>query len=459
MSLRNLLTMLAVFALVSLGVWTATLNTDTVTFTAPGFPPVEFETSLWVVGVLAILGGVLGTLLYTLVLSSKAAFMRWRRKRVDQRSAENTELIQSGLKSAVRGDHRAALEKFEKVLESEPERLDAWIQGGDAARSLGNLDKAVDMHIRARGLSPDSVAVHDALAHDFQALGEYARAVGHLEQRLAAEPKGDPDLFARMRDLLARRGRWDEALQAQERRLKLLRDPVIRADEEAVVRGLRLEKGKALMDEGGSEDCQEALAIFTSLLKDDPGFVPAYLLLGRSRLAEGDPDGAVEAWKAGVARTHALVLLNELVNHFFAEGDPEQAIRVYREAAETIEGEDGRAARLGLALLYARLEMIEEAREELEALEEEVAFSPTVAYHLAKLSAREGNPVDAADRFRQIIQASNILNPGYRCSHCGAQHDAYVMHCAECGRWGTVRLDTSEELEPVQERGLNAPRV
>ena len=93
MSLRNLVTLLAVFGTVLLGLWTATLNTDQVTFRVPGFPPNEVQTSLWVVAFLAILLGVLGTLLYTVVLSSKAAFMRWRRKRVDLKTAEDLSLI------------------------------------------------------------------------------------------------------------------------------------------------------------------------------------------------------------------------------------------------------------------------------------------------------------------------------------------------------------------------------
>ncbi len=459
MSLRNLVTLLAVFAAVSLGLWTATLNTEQVTFWLPGFPPYEIQTSLWVVEFLAILLGVLGTLLYTVVLSSKAAFLRWRRKRVDSKTAEDTELIEVGLVAAVRGDHRVALQHFETVLEKDPERLGAWIHGGNAARALGNLEKAVEMHTRARGISPNGGDVHDELARDFAALGEYARAVGHLEQRLATEPKGDPELFARMRDLLSEQSRWDEALEAQEKRIKLLRDPVTRTDEEAIVRGLRLEKGRALMEQGTAEGRQEALSIFAALVKADPQFVPGYLLQGRARLADGDIDGAVDAWTEGIAATHALELLNELVTHHFDAGDPEQAIRSFRRSAESIEGADGRAARLGLALLYSRLEMIEEAKGELERLEDEVEFSPTVTYHLAKLSVRQGDNQAAAERFRHVIRSSNLLEPGYRGKHCGAHHPNYVMHCAECCRWGTVVLDTSEELQEVKDRAVKAPRV
>ena len=261
-----------------------------------------------------------------------------------------------------------------------------------------------------------------------------------------------------MRNLLSEQSRWDEALEAQQKRSKLLRDPVTRTDEEAIVRGLRLEKGRALMQQGTAEGLQEALSIFAALVKADPQFVPAYLLQGRARLAADDVDGAVDAWTQGVAATHALELLNELVTYHFDAGDPEQAIRSFRRSAESIDGADGRAARLGLALLYSRLEMIEEAKAELERLEDEVEFSPTVTYHLAKLSARQGDNETAAQRFRQVIKASSLLEPCYRCTHCGAPHPSYVMLCAECCRWGTVVLDTSEELQEIEGRAVRAPR-
>ncbi len=459
MSLRNLVALLTVFAVVSIGIWTATLNTETVTFRFPGFPAREVQTSLWVVNLLAILVGILGTLLYTVILSSKAAFVRWRRMRSDQRTAEDTELIQSGLAAAVRGEHAVALERFERVLEHDPERLGAWVQGGNTARAMGDLEKAVEMHMRARGLAPDNAGVHDALSRDFEALGEYARAVGHIEQRLAAEPKGDAELFARLRELLGRQGRWNEALEAQDRQIKLLRDPQRRTEAEDVTRGLKLEKGRALLEQGTAESRQKAQQIFAALRKEDPRFVPAYLLQGRARQAAGDAEGAVQAWREGVENTHDLELLNELVTHYFDAGDPEQALRAFRRAADTIGGEDGRAARLGLALLYSRLEMIEEARAELERLEDEIEFSPTVTYHLAKLSARAGNFEQAADRFRQVIQASNLLEPGYVCRSCGAKHVRYLIRCQQCGRWGTVGLDTREELRPVEDPAVNAPRV
>lgn len=459
MSLRSLVALLTVFAVVSIGIWTATLNTDTVTLRVPGFPPRAFETSLWVVNLLAILVGVLGTLLYTVVLSSKAAFVRWRRMRSDLKVAEDTELIQSGLAAAVRGEYAIALELFERVLQHDPERLDAWVQGGNTARAMGDLEKAVEMHMRARGLAPDNPGVHDSLARDFEAQGEYARAVGHLEQRLANDPKGDPEFFARLRELLGRQGRWDEALEAQEKHIKLLRDPQLRPDAEAIVRGLKLEKGRALLERGTKDGRQKAQQIFAALRKEDPQFVPAYLLQGRSLMAEGNAEGAVKAWTEGVEQTHDLELLNELVTHYFDAGDPEQAIRAFRHAADAIAGEDGRAARLGLALLYSRLEMIEEAREELERLEDEVEFSPTATYHLAKLSARQGDADGAVERFRQVIRASNLLEPGYVCRRCGAKQEGYLMRCTECGLWGTFALDTREELRPVADRSLSAPRI
>ena len=84
------------------------------TFTLPGIPAnYAFNTSLWVVAFLGLLTGVLGTLLYTVLLSSKEALVRWRRRRHDLKAAGDSDAVLAGLRAAVRGDLRDALAHFE----------------------------------------------------------------------------------------------------------------------------------------------------------------------------------------------------------------------------------------------------------------------------------------------------------------------------------------------------------
>ncbi|MFQ5742965.1 MAG: tetratricopeptide repeat protein [Acidobacteriota bacterium] len=366
MSLRSLLTLLAVFVVVVVGLWVVWLNQDSATLRLPGFPPMEFETKLWVVSFLSLLVGVFGTLLYSAVLSSREALSRWRLRRRERRAAEVTQVFQSGLQAAARGDHKKALKSFETAIEIDPSYIDAWLQAGDAARNQGELEQAVDMHMRARGMAPDDPRVQEALAADFESQGEYGRAVTHLRQRIAADPKGEPQNYAWLRDLLVRQGCWLEAQEVQQKRLKLLRDPLARADEEAILRGLQLEQGRSLLEQDERDGPHEAAEIFRSLIKADPQFVPAYLLLGKARLADGDAEGAVQGWQAGIEATRSVPLLDHLVNYYLESGQPESAIKAYRRATERIEGQCALAARLGLALLYSRLEMLEEAQAEFE---------------------------------------------------------------------------------------------
>jgi len=459
MSLRNLITLLGVFLAVSLGLWVAWLNPDQVTFWLPGFPPRSFSTPLWVVAFLSLILGVFLALLYSVVLSSKEAFSRWRLRREQRSEAENTELLLEGLEHAVRGDHQEALERLEEILENDPRHVDAWIWGGEEARRLGDVDRAIDMHVRARGLAPEDPRVHAALAADFAALGQHARAVGHMEQRLAYLDRPGHEDYSRLRDLLVEQRRWDEAIAAQEKRLKLLKGDVRRVDEEAVLRGLRLEKGRERLEHGGAEEAKEAAAIFSSLLKEDPEFVPAHLLLGEARLAQDDPDGAVKAWLDGVEATHSLPLLDHLVDYYLEVGQPEAALKVSQRAVNELQGTDHLAARLELALLYARLEMLDEAEAALWELEEQSEYSPMLRYYLGRLKQRKGADREAASIYREVAESVGIPEPEFRCSHCGATFDDYALRCIECGRWGTIDLDTAQDIRVAEEPSVSAPRI
>jgi len=458
MSLRSLLTLFMIFVVVSLGLWVAWLNPDTVTFRLPGRTPFEFETRLWVVSFLSVLLGVFVALLYTVVLSSKEALTRWRLRRTERQSSVHTRLLIDGLRFGLRGEKKEALSQFESILEEDPKNIEAWLEAGHTTRRLGNGDKAVDMHMRARALDPDDPRVQEALAADLESLGEYGRAVNHVEQLIASTAKPDARLYAWLRELLAREGRWDEAEQAQDKRLKLLKDDAPGTDEETILRGLRFERGQALLASGEEEDRKEAVKIFEGLIKADPQFVPAYLLLGDGRQAAGDADGAVKAWQIGVDATHSLPLVDRLSDHYLSSSEPESAIQTYRRAADTIQGGDSAAARLGLGLLYARLEMLEEAQAEFEALADRSEYSPALQFYLARLQQRLGDDSIAAEMFQEIIEKSGILQQTFRCRHCGASHDDYLVRCMECGRWGTVVQDISRDVRFVEDRRLRAPR-
>ncbi len=458
MSLRSLLTLIMIFVVVSLGLWVAWLNPDAVTFRLPGRTPFEFETRLWVVSFLSLLVGVFVALLYTVVLSSREALSRWRLRRTERQSSVHNRLLIDGLRSGLRGEKREALNHFESILAEDPENIEAWLEAGHTSRHLGNADKAVDMHMRARALNPDDPRVQEALAADLESLGEYGRAVNHVEQLIASTAKPDARLYAWLRELLARQGRWDEAEQAQEKRLKLVKDGTLRTDEEAILRGLRFERGQALLASGEEDDRKEAAKIFEGLIKADVQFVPGYLFLGDARLADGDGDGAVKAWQAGIDTTHSLPLLDHLIQHYLSSGEPESAIQTYRKAADTIEGGDSAAARLGLGLLYARLEMLDEAQAEFEALADRSEYSPALQFYLARLQKRLGDDSAAAEMFEEIIRRSGTLQPTFRCRRCGACYDDYVVRCLECGRWGTVVQDVSHTVRVVEEQGLRTPR-
>jgi lipopolysaccharide biosynthesis regulator YciM len=102
--------------------------------------------------------------------------------------------------------------------------------------------------------------------------------------------------------------------------------------------------------------------------------------------------------------------------------------------------------------------MLDEAQAEFEALIDRSEYSPALQFYLGRLQRRLGDDSAAAEMFEEIIRQSGILQPTFRCRHCGAMYEDYLIRCAECGRWGTIEQDISREVRMVEERGVLAPR-
>lgn len=457
MSFRSLVVLAVIFALVGLGIYVAQLNRAPVTLLLPWAEPISAP--LWAVCFLALLAGVFLALAYSLVLSSREAFDRWRTRRRERQAAELDRVFRDGVDAALHGRLRRARRFFDEVVERDPEHLRAWLVGGDVDRRLEEPSRALDKHLRAQSLAPRDPRVLEALAADYEALGETERARKHLEERLEEEPRDVPEPYERLRDLLARQGEWEVAQRVEEKRLKALGDA---ADVEGgsaragILRGIRFEVGRGRLAAGKAP---EAAKIFGELVKANEAFVPAWLYLGEARLEAGDAAAALQAWERGFEATRSLGLLERVAEHHLDREDPQRAIQTFHDAIGHLDANAAVAARFLLGRLYYRLEMVEEAEAEFAAIEEDVEFTPLLEFYLARLRERRGDHATAARLYREVIRAGGSLDAVYRCDACEATHDTYTVRCRRCERWGQVEFDASRTFRVAEETVLQAPPV
>lgn len=449
MNVRSLVSLIVLFALVTAAVWVSQLNRDAVTLRLPGLAPLSAP--LWVVVFLTLLLGVFLALLYSLALSSRQAMVSWRQGRNERGVAVAAAALEVGIRELAREDAAAALEQLEAAVSADGSNAEAWLFAGDAARRVGDIEGATERHLRALALAPDDHRAVESLGLDAEAAGDRTRALRYLRQLLQMQGP-DERRLARVRDLHVAEADWKAAIETQRQLLKAAGAGA--TIEHTTLLGLRAERGYELLRAG---DADAARTVAKELVAEDPGFEPGQILRGEVEIEAGQTDEATRYWQAGVAATGSVELLRRLANLYLENEQPEDAIRVLREAADTMQGEAVLAARILLGRLYYRLELIDEAAELFEQLSGMVVDSPVIDTYLAKVRRRRQETEEAYELLEETIRRGGVLDPRYRCRECATKHRQHAHRCSGCGRWGTLLIDLSRDTRRAEE--IDAPIV
>jgi tetratricopeptide (TPR) repeat protein len=81
-----------------------------------------------------------------------------------------------------------AVEAYDLAVQTNPQNIDALLNGGTLAYESGNLEKAADYFRRAIALAPENVLAHFNLGSVLDDLGELEEARQHLRQAVRLNP-------------------------------------------------------------------------------------------------------------------------------------------------------------------------------------------------------------------------------------------------------------------------------
>ena len=138
---------------------------------------------------------------------------------------ENENLLyEYGLQLETGGDHHAALEVMQKIIQLQPNNAAALnFVGYSWADKQVNLDKALDYIQRAIELKPDNGYIRDSLGWVYYRLGRLDKALVELEMANKLSPD-DPAILDHLGDVYLESGRVKDALQAYEKAAALFVD-------------------------------------------------------------------------------------------------------------------------------------------------------------------------------------------------------------------------------------------
>jgi tetratricopeptide (TPR) repeat protein len=444
MNLKTIIYFLIFFLIIGLFVTWASYNQQSLSV---DFFFKEVTSSAWVILLITFLIGFLVCLIFMLIHNSQLKFRQWNKKKELKKKEEAENNYREGIDLLLKGNKKNALEKFNQAIQLNEQYLDAYVKAGDILREMKKYEEAVQLHLRARQISSSNLEVLISLAEDYKTLKNYERAEEILHEAIAAQKEENLSLLRNLREFLFLQKKWSEAEILQMKIIKLSRKSSEIETEQETLLGIKYQLGLAELDKG---ETREAISIFRHLIREKPDFSPAYESLGQIYLKENKAEKAEEIWFEGYETSGYYFLLQKIEELHIKQDNPQGAIDTYKRALKTER--DDLYLRFLLGKLYLRLEMIDQALEEFQAIEGQIAeSSPIINYFIAKSLQKRDEYKEAYESLLKVQEdKEGIVEIGYVCTHCNKMESQWAARCPSCGNWNTLRLNLGHQLDKLK---------
>ena len=412
------------------------LNPDTLTLhLAPGvsFP---IYTSLLILT--SVLLGAFLMLCVTVLRDTRRGFLLWREKARLRDRERIMDLYRSGVDALLSKKREEALSCFGRILDKDPDHVDALLRMGEVHRYKGDFDRAVQYHGRARALAPDNPSVLFALAKDLRRAGRAAEAAEIYEQILSKDPR-NTGAFLKLRELREKQGEWEAAAALQKDHADVKHDPA----EKKRYLHYRYMAAAAL----GPDKAAQKIKLLAEVIKAGPSMVAPYLELARTHAGRGEDREAVKVLQRGIRESGHPALIQALGEHFLEREDPAAAIAVYREAVQ--RRPQNPVYRFLLGMIHYRLEMIDDAREIFEQLLQDGVDLALVRQILGDIYQKRGLLEEALREYQTSVRFTRPLAVPYRCTACGRGEEAWIPRCPGCGEIETLAVPVRPASVPA----------
>lgn len=400
---------------------------------------VTFSVAIIVVGCV-LLGLILGYLAH-LYSTVSHLLKHWQRDREEKRTREVSAIYREGVLRLLSGDLKKAHAQLQKALDRDPSRVETYIALANVHIQEGEPQEGIALLMRARSHDPRSLEVLFKLGATFEETGQTEEAVRTYQDLLVIESDNRKALRS-LRDLEIRRDHWREALELQKRLIKASSGTRRHEEEKQKMFFLRYEVARLELVEGNVDHAQVECK---EIVKQAPDFVPARVSLGDAYQAQNRAADAAKVWEDGYRELGKSIFLSRLEDLYMATEDPATLLNFYRSAL--LERGDDLMLSLFFGKLCLRLEMVEEALEQLYAVEAAGVDFPELHFLLAEAHRRRNRLDEATSEYKKALGANTRLQLSYRCESCGEPSPQWHSRCVQCGTWGTLSLASRQMLK------------
>ena len=363
-------------------------------------------------------------------------FFRERRSKRDRKAAEAAEQnYHRGVELLVKGDTSGARDVIQKALAAKPSDAGMVISLSETFVRENRSSDALRVLEKGYLNNPGSIGILVAIAKSASDSGDAARAAKAYEEVVELDSKNGFAL-KKLRDYKMEAGDWERAASLQKSVIECERDGVEKDKGRSLLCGLLYEAGAASFSKNRYE---EALGHVKEVIKNDDDFLPAHILMGDILYAQSNSSGALKVWEKAMHRfPNAEPVILKLEEMFLRESAPNKILERYQR--EIISHPTDTNLRLLLSRLYLRLEMVDNAIEELERLQLDGidSFYPQVLLGEAYLRRKQDGK--AADLFQKALGLDREFAPPFVCSGCGHNAAAWGPRCTSCKQWNTLSM-------------------
>ncbi|MEE9615101.1 MAG: tetratricopeptide repeat protein [Thermodesulfobacteriota bacterium] len=392
--------------------------------------------------------------LLSLFVDARRAIADMRLSREKKQRDRTEKDYRDGVAAILKGSPAKAVSLLEKAFAQDKKNIDIPFRLAEAYLEDGKPQEAMRLLEGLLLKNSGNIEVLSAIADYAGKIGDTFKAEETLKEIVALDP-GNPHALGSLRDMMVENGEWQRAADYQKTLVSRLSDGEERAAGNKILSGLTYESAAATIkngEAGEAEKLDEALGKAKGLVKSDESFVPGHILLGDIQLRKGRASDARKTWERAYGSRPDPALFLRIEELYLKESRPQEIIEKYRAAVSERPGDTD--LRLLAARLYLRLEMVDDAIEELERLgqEGEDGFYREVLLGEAYLRRDQGGK--AANIFRKALGKTRPaldkeLAPPFICSGCKHGTLDWQARCRVCGDWNTLVMsrDTSVNSE------------
>jgi lipopolysaccharide biosynthesis regulator YciM len=436
------LLLIIILIVISLFCWLSLLNPVDIEF---HFFGETFPTDLSTLMISSFVLGAMLVFLSTLARDAKRAIEGYRKSRQKKKEQVLKEELNKGMEAFLRGNLTRAKAHFREILERDSSQVDLYLRlseialrEGDEEEALRWLEKATLVDTRNVDILLSQAALYRRMQQPDEAIRTLTRAVTVDESNLKAQ-RG-------LREIYVESQRWEEAVRVQKSILKFTTGKQAEEEETLVHLGLKYEHARASLDRSDEDRLEGILKEAKEIVRERKTFQPGFVLLGDTYLRMGKWAIAGKVWGKSFMRFKSIVFLLRLEELYLGRGDPNTLLRIYQRALKN--NPDGWVTAFFYAKLCLRLEMLDEALEELDEISLRRKDFPALHRLLAEIYLHKKDFGRAAQEFEKTFEMSSPSYLPFFCTHCGRESKEWVGHCPQCHRWSTYTINEGEKILP-----------